>query len=144
MTVGALPPRAAFPDHTREHDLPQGEAVWPIQFVGKSGWPAWGSGAGHEQSGPRPVVVVSDDAFNAGLAGLVMVVPLTSKVAKSKDIPAHIRIDPPEGGLKTPSVILCDQLRAVSKHRLGKTAWGTVSATTLADVERVLRVLLGL
>jgi mRNA interferase MazF len=103
-----------------------------------------GSGRGHEQAGPRPVLVVSDDAFNAGLAGLVMVAPLTSKVAKSRNIPAHIRIDPPEAGLKTPSVILCDQLRAVSKDRLGKAAWGSVSAATLADVELVLRVLLGM
>jgi mRNA interferase MazF len=103
-----------------------------------------GSGYGHEQAGQRPVLVVSDDAFNAGLAGLVMVVPLTSKIAKSKNIPAHIRIDPPEAGLKTPSVILCDQLRTVSKDRLGKAAWGTVSAVTLANVEMALRVLLGL
>jgi mRNA interferase MazF len=102
------------------------------------------TGRGHEQSGQRPVLVVSDDAFNAGPAGLVMAVPLTSKVAKSKNIPAHIRIDPPEGGLKTPSAILCDQLRAISKDRLGKSSWGTVSAETLADVEKVLRVLLGL
>jgi mRNA interferase MazF len=103
-----------------------------------------GTGRGHEQAGQRPVLVVSDDAFNAGLAGLVMVAPLTSKIAKSKNIPAHIRIDPPEGGLKTPSVILCDQLRAVSKDRLGKAAWGTVSAATLAKVETALRMLLGL
>jgi mRNA interferase MazF len=103
-----------------------------------------GSGRGHEQSGLRPVLVVSDDAFNAGLAGLVMTVPLTSKVAKSKNIPAHIRVDPPEGGLKTASVLLCDQLRTISKDRLGKSAWGAVSALTLGEVEKTLRVLLGL
>jgi mRNA interferase MazF len=103
-----------------------------------------GTGRGHEQGGQRPVLVVSDDAFNAGQSGLVMVVPLTSKVAKSKNIPAHIRIDPPMGGLKTPSVILCDQLRAVSKDRLGNAAWGTVPATTMSEVERIMRVLLGL
>jgi mRNA interferase MazF len=103
-----------------------------------------GTGRGHEQAGQRPVLVVSDDAFNGGLSGLVMVVPLTSQVKKSRNIPAHIAVDPPEGGLKTPSVILCDQLRTISKDRLGKAAWGTVSATTLMEVERVLRVLLGL
>jgi mRNA interferase MazF len=70
-----------------------------------------GTGRGHEQAGQRPVLVVSEDTFNAGPAGLVMVLPLTSKVAKSKNIPAHVRVDPPEGGLKTPSLILCDQLR---------------------------------
>jgi mRNA interferase MazF len=64
-----------------------------------------GAGRGREQAGRRPALVVSDDAFNHGPAGLVMVVPLTSKVKKSKNIPAHIPVDPPEGGLKTPSVI---------------------------------------
>ena len=102
-----------------------------------------GIGRGHEQSGQRPVLVISDDAFNAGLAGLVMTVPLTSKVGKSKNIPAHIPVAPPEGGLKTPSVILCDQLRAMSKDRLGKVPWGVVSASTIAEVENVLRLLLG-
>jgi mRNA-degrading endonuclease toxin of MazEF toxin-antitoxin module len=41
-------------------------------------------------------------------------------------------------------VILCDQLRTISKDRLGKSAWGAVSAATLAEVEKALRVLLGL
>jgi mRNA interferase MazF len=90
------------------------------------------------------VLVVSEDAFNSGPAGLVMVVPLTSQVKKSKYIPAHIAVDPPEGGLKTPSVILCDQLRTISKDRMRSAPWGTVSATTLADVETALRILLGL
>src|SRR5438309_384901 len=103
-----------------------------------------GTGRGHEQSGQRPVLVVSDDAFNAGLAGLVMTVPLTSKAGKLKGIPAHIRAAPPVGGVKTLSVILCDQLRTISKDRLGKAPWGTASAATLAEVEKVLRVLLGL
>lgn len=103
-----------------------------------------GMGHGHEQAGRRPVLVVSDDAFNSGLAGLVMAVPLTSKVTKSRRIPAHIPIHPPEGGLKSPSVILCDQLRTVSKDRFGKTPCGAVTPATLAAVETVLRVLLRL
>jgi mRNA interferase MazF len=102
------------------------------------------AGRGHEQSGQRPVLIVSDDAFNSGLAGLVVTVPLTSKVAKSKNIPAHIRVAPPEAGLKTPSVILCDQLPTISKDRLGATPWGSISAATLAEVEHALRVLLEL
>ncbi|MCI0638093.1 MAG: type II toxin-antitoxin system PemK/MazF family toxin [Gemmataceae bacterium] len=103
-----------------------------------------GATRGHEQAGQRPALVVSDDAFNSGLAGLVMVVPLTSKVGKSKNIPAHISVNPPEAGLKSPSVILCDQVRTISKDRLGKAAWGSVSAATMADVETALRLLLGL
>lgn len=103
-----------------------------------------GTGTGHEQSGPRPVLVVSDDLFNTGLSGLVIIVPLTSKVGKSRNIPAHISVAPPEGGLKIPSVLLCDQLRTVSKDRLGKTSWGSISLATLAKIETVLRHLLRL
>jgi mRNA interferase MazF len=103
-----------------------------------------GTGRGREQSGQRPAPVLSIDGFNAGPAELLMLVPLTSKTTKSKQIPAHVRVDPPEGGLKTPSVLLCDQLRAVSKDRLGKAPWGNVSDATLAKVENAMRMLLGL
>ena len=103
-----------------------------------------GAGRGHEQSGQRPALVLSIDGFNAGPAELLVVVPLTSQTAKSKNIPAHLRVDPPEGGLKTPSVVLCDQLRTVSKDRLGKDPWGIVSDVTLMKVENAVRVLLGL
>src|SRR5262249_10182724 len=103
-----------------------------------------GTSRGHEQAGQRPVLVMSADAFNHGLAGLAMVVPLTSKVKKSKNIRAHIPVNPPKGGVTAPSVILGDQLRTISKDRLGKSPWGTVAPATLANVETVLRILLGL
>ncbi|HEV3449146.1 MAG TPA: type II toxin-antitoxin system PemK/MazF family toxin [Gemmataceae bacterium] len=101
----------------------------------------------HEQAGQRPVLIVSEDAFNAGNAGpagLVTVLPLTSRIVKSKNIPAHIRVDPPEGGLKTASVILCDQLRTVSKDRLGQAPWGMLTGATLVHVDKAKRTLLGL
>jgi mRNA interferase MazF len=41
---------------------------------------------GHEQGGKRPALVVSDDTFNQGPAGLVLVVPNTSR---QKSIPIH-------------------------------------------------------
>src|SRR5207247_8986528 len=97
-----------------------------------------GSGRGHEQAGQRPVLVVSEDTFNAGPAGLVMVLPLTSKVAKSKNIPAHVRVDPPEGGLKAPILILCDQSRRVGKDRLSTSAWGLRTAATMGHVPTAL------
>lgn len=77
-----------------------------------------GTGHGHEQSGQRPVLIVSDDAFNAGLSGLVMVAPLTSKTAKSRNIPAHIPVLPPEGGLKAP-VLSC----AIRYAQSARTVW---------------------
>ena len=52
---------------------------------------------GHEQAGRRPVLVVSDDLFNRGPAGLVIVLPMTSTL---RGVPSHVPIDPPEGGLE--------------------------------------------
>ena len=60
---------------------------------------------GHEQAGRRPVLIVSVDSFNAGPAQLVYVVPLTRT---DRGVPLHVAIAPPEGGLRAPSVILCD------------------------------------
>lgn len=102
-----------------------------------------GSGVGHEQMGRRPALVVSIDPFNSGPAELVMTVPVTSQVGKSRRIAAHVPIQPPEGGLRAPGVILCDQLRTLSKQRL-VTRWGDVSPATLSQVEAVIRFLLGL
>ncbi|MBM3996242.1 MAG: type II toxin-antitoxin system PemK/MazF family toxin, partial [Planctomycetes bacterium] len=51
---------------------------------------------------------------------------------------------PSEGGLKIPSVILCDQLRTKSKTRLIGPPWGTASSATMVNVEDILRNLLAL
>jgi mRNA interferase MazF len=95
---------------------------------------------GHEQGGRRPVLIVSVDSFNAGLSGLVVVLPITSR---QRPLPLHIPVDPPEGGLRLPSAILCDAIRSIDRRRL-IDCWGTISAATLALVEDRLRRLLGL
>lgn len=95
---------------------------------------------GHEQKGKRPILVISEDLFNQGPAGLVIVLPLTSTY---RGVPSHVPIAPPEVGLKTQSVILCDAIRSIAKERLLRRL-GTVSLSILAAVEDRLRILLGL
>ena len=95
---------------------------------------------GHEQSGSRPVLIFSDDIYNQGPSDLVVVIPITSTL---RNIPIHVEIQPPEGGLRQPSRILCDQIRCIARQRLG-TCWGSISAATLAEVETRVRILLGL
>lgn len=95
---------------------------------------------GHEQAGRRPVLVVSEDLFNQGPAGLVIVLPVTSTVRK---IPSHVRVAPPEGGLRDRSAVLCEAVRSISRERL-VARWGAVSARTMAEVEDRLRILLRL
>jgi mRNA interferase MazF len=95
---------------------------------------------GHEQAGRRPVLVISEDIFNRGPARLALVLPITSTRRRAL---YHVPIDPPEGGLTKPSVILCDAIRSIAKERLERCR-GTVSATVMAAVEDRLRILLGL
>jgi len=95
---------------------------------------------GHEQAGRRPVLVASDDVYNRGPAGLVVVLPITST---RRNVALHVRLQPPEGGLKVESSILCDAIRSVSTERLQRR-WGAVSGGTMDAVEERLRALLRL
>jgi mRNA interferase MazF len=105
--------------------------VWDVRL---------GQARGHEQAGSRPALVVSTDAFNHGPAGLVVVLPLTTR---RKGIPLHVVIEPPEGGVRKESFVKPEDIRAISVERLGKRR-GAVSPATLAAVEDRLRVLLEL
>ncbi len=95
---------------------------------------------GHEQGGVRPALIISDSGFNSSRAGLVIVVPITGTTGR---VPAHILVDPPEGGLIKPSYILTDQVRTISKLRLSRYL-GVISPITRAQVEARLRIHLAL
>lgn len=85
-------------------------------------------------------MVVSSDSFNRSAAGLVMVLPLTRT---ERGIPFHVEVRPPEGGLRSTSYVLCDQIRTIAKERLGARRGEITQATMHRIVER-LRVLLDL
>jgi mRNA interferase MazF len=95
---------------------------------------------GHEQAGTRPVLVVSSDVMNHSGGRLLMVVPLTRTPRRN---PAHVRLEPPEGGVRDVSYVMCDQLRTIATERLGRRI-GRVQEATLEQVALPLRVLLEL
>jgi mRNA interferase MazF len=95
---------------------------------------------GHEQAGRRPVLIVSEDLFNRGPAGLAIILSMTSTV---RPIPSHVAVSPPEGGLKSKSAVLCEAIRSISTDRLVQR-WGAVAPHTLARIEDRLRILLRL
>lgn len=95
---------------------------------------------GREQRGTRPALVVSHNTFNRSAADLVVVVPLT---ATFRGIPFHVRVDPPEGGLKISSFAKIEDVRSISKERLIRR-FGSVSSATLVQVADRLRIVLDL
>lgn len=95
---------------------------------------------GREQAGRRPVLVTSDDIYNQGPTELIVSLPITSTL---RGVPIHIRIRPPEGGLRTESVVLCDQIRCLAQERFVHRI-GQVSEATMMLVEDSLRALLRL
>jgi len=98
---------------------------------------------GREQGRQRPALIISTNQFNNGPAGLVVVVPFTTR--ERQRMPLRVQVDPPEGGLRERSWALCEAVRSISTARLVEdAAWGTVSERTLASVEFRVRTLLDL
>lgn len=95
---------------------------------------------GHEQAGVRPAVVVSADLFNSGPAGLVVVLPMTTT---RRGIPLHVRVDPPEGGVRQQSFVKCEDIRSIANERLVER-WDALSLGTMALIEDRLLILLDL
>jgi mRNA interferase MazF len=95
---------------------------------------------GHEQAGQRPFLVVSTDAFNEGPAGLVIGLPLTSRL---RAVPTHVRVAPPGGGLSVESAALCEAIRSIARERLVER-WGRVGGDVMRSIEDALRILLEL
>ena len=95
---------------------------------------------GHEQAGKHPGLVISVDEFNHGPAGLVVIIPITTK---AKGIPFHVEVRPPAGGLDHLSFIKCEDVRSIAKERLLKRL-GRIAAARVAEIEDRLRILHGL
>jgi mRNA interferase MazF len=101
--------------------------VWWVQFD-----PSIGS----EIRKDRPAIIVSNDASNRHTSRL-QVIPITSKMGRLFPSEALVSIN----GEARKAV--ADQITTVSKLRVG-TRIGRISATDLEQVERVIRVQLGL
>jgi len=107
--------------------------VWLVDFS-----PAIGS----EIRDPHPALIVSVDDLNRSPWGLIVVCPI-STFRKETPFRLHLLLSPPEGGIKHASIIRCDQVKSVSIQRFSEK-WGEVKATTMQDVDYILRKILGL
>ncbi|MEK7673939.1 MAG: type II toxin-antitoxin system PemK/MazF family toxin [Patescibacteria group bacterium] len=91
---------------------------------------------GHEQSGLRPAVIVSDTALN-----IVIVIPLTSNLQALR-FPYVIQVEPSnKNGLDSVSAVLIFQLRAIDKSRL-KRKIGSLEMNKFKEIQKIIKNLL--
>ncbi len=105
-------------------------------------WAALDPTQGSEQKGTRPVVIVSRDAINE-YSPVVIVVPVTSREHKTTIYPSQVVLKSGEGGLAKDSVVLAEQVRAMSKKRLTGQL-GRVSRQRMAEISVALKIALDL
>ena len=89
---------------------------------------------GSEQGGVRPVLVIQNDRGNR-FSPTVICAAMTSRVGKS-DLPTHAWVSARDSGLKSDSLVLCEQIRTLEKRRLRARA-GRIDGMAMARVERV-------
>jgi len=98
---------------------------------------------GSEQKGRRPVLVISDEDFNQVMP-VVTILPITSLKKGRRVYPNEVLIPKGTAGLSADSIILCHQIRTISKDRLIKSL-GAIKAPALQTaVEEALRIHLNL
>lgn len=98
---------------------------------------------GREQSGQRPVLVVSSNLVNQ--MPLVVTVVVGTKGANMPiDYATNIHIPAFEGGLPMETVFLCFQIRSLDHKRFSESPIGQLSNARMKQVDDVLRYCLGL
>ncbi|MEY3869590.1 MAG: hypothetical protein RLZZ338_3481 [Cyanobacteriota bacterium] len=92
---------------------------------------------GSEMDKRRPVLVVSNDANNRA-ADTVTILPITSNVTRV--YPFEVLINPEDSGLPKPSKVQAQQVRTISKQRLGGDAVGNLSPEVMQLVDAALKL----
>ena len=107
-------------------------------------WAELARRSGSEQSGRRPVIVVSHDGFNRVPAWRsVIVVPLSTSARQAARGPTAIRVPRGAAGLTRECVALGHQITTLDRSKLTRRV-GTLPAALLAAVETGLRAALDL
>ncbi len=96
---------------------------------------------GTEQSGIRPVVIIQINRANQ-VSPHTIILPCTTKI-RTALLPFHVVLHESVGGLKQDSVVLCEQIRVIDKHRILSTL-GHLDQVHLSEIENALTIILGI
>ena len=100
--------------------------------------------SGAEQTGRRPVIVVSHDGFNeVPTWRSIIVVPISTPEAQAGRGPTAVALASGAGGLRAGSVALCHQVTTLDRAKLGERV-GVLPRDVMGEVESGLKVALDL
>ena len=100
--------------------------------------------SGSEQTGRRPVILVSHDGFNLtpGWRSII-VVPISTSSSQDKRGPTVIELPGGTGGLAKTSYAMCHQVTTLDRAKLTKRL-GTLPSDSVHEVEEGLKAAIDL
>jgi len=109
---------------------------------GQVWWGDLGEARGSAPAGQRPLVIVSDDAFNRSRIATVTVVPVTTNL-RWAEAPGNVFLPRGAGGLREDSVANVTQVATVERADL-RDQLGKLDAALIQQLDAGLRRALGL
>jgi mRNA interferase MazF len=105
-------------------------------------WAELAPRSGSEQSGRRPVLVVSTDGFNQAESWRsVIVVPISTSAAQARRSPTVVEIPAGMGGLIRASRAICHQITTLDRSKIDERMGG-LPAGVMRQVNEALRAAL--
>ena len=100
--------------------------------------------SGSEQTGRRPVIVVSHDGFNRtpGWRSII-VVPISTAASQGRRGPSVVEIAAGSGGLGKTSLAVCHQVTTIDRAKLTRRV-GLLPPEVLQEVEEGLKAAMDL
>ena len=100
--------------------------------------------AGSEQTGRRPVILVSHDGFNLTPAWRsIIVVPISASASQGKRGPTVVELPGGSAGLPKASFAVCHQVTTLDRAKLTRRI-GTLTPEILGELDGALKAALDL
>lgn len=101
-------------------------------------WAVLSPRSGSEQSGRRPVIILSHDAFNqTPVWRSIIVIPVSTSSAQARRGPTVVALSVGTAGLTVDSYAVCHQITTLDRVKLAEKI-GSLPPDTIANVEQAL------
>lgn len=95
--------------------------------------------SGSEQSGTRPVLIISHNSFNKiPNWKSIIVLPISTSNNQAKRGLTVIKLLENEGGLEKQSIVICHQITTLDKSKLTKKL-GSISEDRMKEIEKAIK-----